>query len=88
MPVADGRGAAGAAGLRRAGRLARMEVALAGVAPGPLRASLALRGAERPHWRLRGQLEAIDPALFTGAERPAPAVVCDARRRWQRRPAS
>jgi translocation and assembly module TamB len=49
-----------------------MQVELRGVAPGPLTASLALRGRTRPQWRLRGQLEGFDPALFTGAE-TAPA---------------
>ncbi|MFD0739614.1 translocation/assembly module TamB domain-containing protein [Lysobacter koreensis] len=52
------------------GDLARMDVALAGAAPGPLRATLTLRGAQRPRWQLRARGEAIDTALLAGADTP------------------
>ncbi|GAB2629057.1 translocation/assembly module TamB domain-containing protein [Novilysobacter erysipheiresistens] len=51
------------------GDLARMDVALAGNAPGPLRATLVLRenedDADRPRWQLRAQADSLDPGLLT-----------------------
>src|SRR3546814_8922431 len=50
------------------GELARMDVAVAGHAPGPLRATLVLRenedDADRPRWRLRAQADGLDPGLL------------------------
>ncbi|MGH8084920.1 MAG: translocation/assembly module TamB domain-containing protein [Lysobacter sp.] len=51
------------------GDLARMDVALAGNAPGPLRATLVLRGndtdPDRPRWQLRAKADALDIGLLT-----------------------
>ena len=52
-------------GLVARGDLDRMDVALAGHAPDPLRAALSLRGEE---WTLRASSDALDPALLTGGE--------------------
>jgi translocation and assembly module TamB len=48
------------------GDLARMDVALAGNAPSPLRITLTLRGADTPRWRLQARSEEFDPALLAG----------------------
>ncbi len=66
VPAREGRAAA-RLGLAARGSLAAMQVEVRGVAPGPLRASLSLRGREAPQWQLRSQLEGLDPGLFTGA---------------------
>jgi translocation and assembly module TamB len=66
VPARDGRPAA-RVGFGARGSLAAMQVEVRGIAPGPLSASLALHGRTRPQWRLRGQLDGFDPALFTGA---------------------
>ncbi|MEO8160593.1 MAG: translocation/assembly module TamB, partial [Arenimonas sp.] len=71
VPARDGRPAA-RLGLAARGSLAAMQVEVRGVAPGPLRASLALHGRELPQWQLRSQVEGLDPGLFTGAQ-AAPA---------------
>ena len=71
VPARDGRPAA-RLGIAARGSLAAMQVEVRGVAPGPLRASLALRGREAPQWRLRSELAGLDPGLFTGAD-SAPA---------------
>lgn len=71
VPARAGRPAA-RLGVAARGSLAAMQVELRGVAPGPLRASLALRGRETPQWQLRSQLEGLDPGLFSGAD-SAPA---------------
>jgi translocation and assembly module TamB len=53
-------------GLVARGDLARMDVALAGHVPAPLRATLTLRGEARPRWVLRANTTALDPALLSG----------------------
>jgi len=71
VPASAGRPAAHL-GFAARGSLAAMQVEVRGAAPGPLSASLVLRGRAQPQWRLRSQLEGLDPALFTGGE-TAPA---------------
>lgn len=66
VPARDGRPAA-RLGVAARGSLASMQVEVRGVAPGPLRASLSLRGRQSPRWQLHSQLEGLDPGLFTGA---------------------
>jgi translocation and assembly module TamB len=52
-------------GLVARGDLSDMRVALAGNAPGQLRASLRLEGREQPRWHLRAGSEALDIGLLT-----------------------
>jgi translocation and assembly module TamB len=52
-------------GLVARGDLSDMQVALAGNAPGALRASLRLEGRERPRWQLEAVAEALDFGLLT-----------------------
>ncbi|MFP7726011.1 translocation/assembly module TamB domain-containing protein [Lysobacter sp. D1-1-M9] len=66
LPAAGGRSPA-RLGLVARGDLARMDVAVAGAAPGPLRGSLVLRGRAEPRWRLDLDADALDPGLLTGA---------------------
>ena len=55
-------------GLVAKGDLSRMDVALAGRAPAPLRATLTLRGdKDAPGWHLRANSEALDPSLLAGS---------------------
>lgn len=49
------------------GDVARLDVAIAGRAPAPLRATLVLRGEPDPRWHVRAVASAFDPAVFTGA---------------------
>ncbi len=60
------------AGLVARGDLRRMDVGIGGALPGPLRASLTLRGADRPTWRLRARADKLDTALLAGAAEPGP----------------
>lgn len=53
-------------GLIARGDLSRMDAALAGTAPGPLRATLALRGKRDPRWQLQVKADALEPGLLTG----------------------
>lgn len=54
-------------GLIARGDLSRMDVAIGGRAPAPLRATLVLRGDEdAPRWRLQAKSEALDIALLAG----------------------
>ncbi|TWI13594.1 translocation/assembly module TamB domain-containing protein [Aerolutibacter ruishenii] len=59
-------------GLVARGDLSRMDVAVAGRAPGALRASVTLRGREHPQWQLRSTVEAFDPALLMAGEPGVP----------------
>ena len=52
-------------GLVARGDLSRMDVGIAGRAPGPVRATLTLHGKEQPRWRVQAQSEALDIALLT-----------------------
>lgn len=48
------------------GDLDAMDVAMAGAAPGPVRATLVLRGADRPQWRLQAMASGIDTGALAG----------------------
>lgn len=57
------------------GDLSRMDVGIAGAVPKPLRATLSLRGADNPTWRLRAKADGLDPAVLAGGDpSPAPMV--------------
>lgn len=62
-------------GLVARGNLDRMDVALAGAAPAPLRATLVLRGAQDPHWNARAHTAAFDPALLAGQPPSTPLAL-------------
>lgn len=56
-------------GLVARGDLSRMDVGIAGAVPGPLRATLTLRGGEDdPRWQLQAQADALDLGLLTAGE--------------------
>jgi len=55
-------------GLVARGDLSRMDIALAGRAPAPARATLTVRGKERPRWNLHAQSDALDLALLSEGE--------------------
>jgi translocation and assembly module TamB len=63
----DGRPAA-RLGFAARGSLSALHVEARGVAPGPLSASLLLRGHAVPNWQLRANAQGLDPALFTSAD--------------------
>jgi len=67
LPAATGRTPA-RVGLVARGDLSRMNVAIAGHVPQPLRASLVLHGRDEPKWRLDADAEGLDIGLVTGAE--------------------
>ncbi|WP_462115919.1 translocation/assembly module TamB domain-containing protein, partial [Lysobacter xanthus] len=48
------------------GDLDAMDIALAGAAPGPVRATLTLRGAERPRWNFTASAHDVDTASLGG----------------------
>lgn len=66
LPAPRGRTPA-SLGLVARGDLAKMEVAIAGRAPKPLRASLVFTGREDPRWKFSAQTEQLDTVLFMGA---------------------
>jgi translocation and assembly module TamB len=55
-------------GLIAKGNVARLDVAIAGRAPAPVRATLVLRGEGEPTWHARVDSQGLDPAVFTGGE--------------------
>lgn len=55
-------------GLVARGDLARMDVAVAGAAPGPVRATLTLRGKDDPRWQVQARSDALDIGLLTSPE--------------------
>jgi translocation and assembly module TamB len=61
-------------GLVARGDLSRMEVALSGNVPATLRASLTLRGKDRPGWQLRANSDALDPSLLAGSGEPGTPI--------------
>ncbi|NZA25877.1 translocation/assembly module TamB domain-containing protein [Luteimonas sp. SJ-92] len=61
-------------GLVARGDIARLDVAVAGHVPAPLRAVLTLRGRDQPGWRLRAGSEALDPGLLAGTGEPGVPV--------------
>jgi len=65
-------GTAPALGLVARGDLSAMTLALAGNAPAPLRATLALHGKDVPRWNFSAQSTALDPALLVSATHSTP----------------
>jgi translocation and assembly module TamB len=59
-------------GLVARGDLAAMEVAVAGNAPAPVRATLHLRGKQSPRWTLQARSDALDPGLLLGTAAGTP----------------
>ena len=59
-------------GLVARGNLQRMDVGIGGALPGPVRATLQLRGKDTPTWQLRAQADRLDTALLAGAKEPSP----------------
>ena len=59
-------------GLVARGDLQRMDVGIGGALPGPVRATLQLRGKDTPTWQLRAQADRLDTALLAGASEPSP----------------
>ena len=59
-------------GLVARGDAGHLDLVLTGHAPSPVLATLALRGGERPDWRLQARSDALDPALLAGAEPGTP----------------
>lgn len=55
-------------GLIARGDLARMDLAVAGAAPGPVRIIATLRGKQDPTWQVRGRSDALDIGLLTSPE--------------------
>ena len=66
LPAAAGR-TAPRLGLAAKGDVAQLDVAVAGRAPAPMRATLILRGEPDPRWHVRAQSSGFDPALFAGS---------------------
>ncbi|UKE69483.1 translocation/assembly module TamB [Xanthomonas cerealis pv. cerealis] len=63
LPAARGRTPA-RLGLVARGNLDKMEVAIAGNAPAPLRATLVFTGRTDPTWQFAASSKALDPSLF------------------------
>ncbi|MDL5364123.1 translocation/assembly module TamB domain-containing protein [Xanthomonas sp. NCPPB 2654] len=63
LPAARGRTLA-RLGLVARGNLDKMEVAIAGNAPAPLRATLVFTGRTDPTWQFAASSKALDPSLF------------------------
>jgi translocation and assembly module TamB len=62
-------------GLVARGDLDRMEVAVAGRAPQPLKATLGLVGGDTPTWTFKAVTEALDPALLIPGSTLAPVAL-------------
>ncbi|WP_133501457.1 translocation/assembly module TamB domain-containing protein [Cognatilysobacter terrigena] len=56
------------------GDLDAMNVALAGAAPGPVRATMTLRGAHRPHWVVQANAHDVDLGAITGTPTDPPQM--------------
>lgn len=59
-------------GLVARGNIARMDIAVAGAAPAPVRATLTVRGEENPTWHLLANTEALDLSLLGVGEAGTP----------------
>ena len=59
-------------GLVARGDAGHLDLVLTGHAPSPVQATLALRGGDRPDWRLQARSDALDPALLAGGEPGTP----------------
>ncbi|NYZ62064.1 translocation/assembly module TamB domain-containing protein [Luteimonas deserti] len=66
-------------GLVARGDLARLDLAVVGHAPAPLRAVLTLRGREQPDWALRASTTRLDPALLAGSGEPGTPLAFELR---------
>ena len=67
-----------ALGLVARGDITRMQVALGGHVPDPLKATLVLRGNQaRPTWQLRASSTALDPSLLAGTGTASEPVAFD-----------
>ncbi|WP_233198650.1 MULTISPECIES: translocation/assembly module TamB domain-containing protein [Luteimonas] len=64
-------------GLVARGDLARLDVAVIGHVPEPLRAVVTLRGRENPGWALRAHTTALDPGLLAGSGEPGTPIAFD-----------
>jgi translocation and assembly module TamB len=65
-------------GLVAKGDLSRMDVAIAGRVPAPLRATLTLRGKkDAPGWHFRANSTALDPSLLAGSGEPSTPLAFD-----------
>ncbi|RZA20358.1 MAG: translocation/assembly module TamB, partial [Lysobacteraceae bacterium] len=65
-------------GLLARGDLSRMDLAIGGRAPAPLRAILTLRGnKDAPRWQLRANSTALDVALLTGSGQASTPLALD-----------
>ncbi|MBB5943395.1 translocation/assembly module TamB domain-containing protein [Xanthomonas sp. 3307] len=74
LPAARGRTPA-RLGLVARGDLDKMEVAIAGNAPAPLRATLVFTGRTDPVWEFAASSKALDPSLLVPPADDAPAAV-------------
>ncbi len=66
-------------GLVARGDLSRLDIALVGHAPAPLKAMLTLRGRENPGWALRADTTRLDPALLAGSGETGTPLAFDLR---------
>ena len=64
-------------GLIARGDLSRMDIAIGGRAPAPLRAGLELRGKDRPQWSAWMRSDALDPGLLAGAGQAGTPLALD-----------
>ncbi len=62
-------------GMSARGNLSRMDVAIGGRVPAPLRATLTLRGdSDAPRWNLRASSDALNIALLTGSNQASEPI--------------
>lgn len=66
-------------GLVARGDLSRLDIAVIGHVPEPLRAVLTLRGRDTPGWALRADTTRLDPALLAGSGEPGTPLAFDIR---------
>src|SRR5690606_40536516 len=59
-------------GLTARGAQQDTQVGIGAALPGPVRATLRLRGGDRPTWQLRARADKVDTALLAGADEPGP----------------
>lgn len=62
-------------GLVARGDVSHLDVVVSGSVPGPLLATVALRGHDNPGWRLQADAQALDPSLLAGGEPGIPLVL-------------
>jgi len=66
-------------GLVARGDLSRLDIAVVGHVPEPLKAVVTLRGRENPGWALRADSTRLDPALLMGSGEPGTPLAFDIR---------